>query len=136
MSNNLTLIKYQLDDNDGRYLEDTGEVITSSFIDENILHDLIEVAPLAKLIIYEKAGSDEFSEADCLQNEKIPEILNFVEKKFIDLFKKVKINAIENSEDELVNTMSILRLITNLYSLLKTKYTEYKSDNTVVVKLG
>lgn len=135
MSNNLTLIKYQLDIG-GRYLEDTGEVIASSFIGEDVLDDLIKVAPLAKLTIYEEVGSDESSEADCLQNEKIPEILDFVKNKFVDFFKKTEVSALEKSDEKLIEAMSTVRSITNLYFLLETKYIKYKSDDTVVVKLG
>lgn len=135
MSTNFTLIKYQLGTN-GRYLEDSGERIASSFISEETLQDLIKVAPLAKLTIYEEDGSDKFSESDCLQNEKIIEVLNFVKNRFIVMIKKTEISAIESNDESFIETISEFRSITNLYYLLETKHAKYQSDDTVIVKLG
>lgn len=135
MSTNLILMKYQLGIN-GRYLEDSGERIASSFISEEDLSDLIKVAPLAKLIIYEEDGSDDSSEAECLQNEKIIEALSFVKNKFIDLLKKTETSVIENEDAAMIEALSEFRSITNLHYLLDIKYTKYQSDDTVIVKLG
>lgn len=135
MSTNLTLIKYQLGTK-GRYLEDSGERIESSFISEEDLSELIEVAPLAKLTIYEEDGSDECSEADCLQNEKINEALIFVKSRFIELLSNTDISATENTDAVLIESISKFRSITNLYHLLEIKRAKYQSDDTVVVKLG
>ena len=135
MSINLTLIKYDLDSKQ-RYLEDSGEVIATSFIAEDILQTFREMETLATLDIYEEVGSDKFSETDCLQNEKIPEILVFVKSKFIELFEITKVSITKTQGDELVEAMSIFRSITNLYFLLETKCKKYKSDDTVIIKLG
>ena len=135
MSTNLMLIKYRLGIN-GRYLEDSGELIASSFISEENLSALINEAPLAKLTIYEEDGSDEFSEIDCLQNQEIDKALRFARKKFIDLFKKTDLSAIENSDDDSTEALSKFRSISNLYYLLEIKHAKYQSDDTVVVKLG
>lgn len=135
VSTNLTLIKYQLAA-DGRYLEESGERIASTFISEEILHDLIEITPLAKLTIYEEEGSDESSEADCLQNEKIFESLNFVKTQFINLISEAKISELESADESLIKSISDFRSITNLYYLLEIKHDKYQSDDSVVVKMG
>jgi hypothetical protein len=135
MSTNLTLIKYQLGV-EGRYLEESGECIASSFIDEETLNDLIKVTPLAKLIIYEEEGTDEFSEADCFQNEQIYEALSFINNRIITLIRKTQLSDVENMDEELSKVISEFRSITSLYHLLEIKYEKYQSDETVVVKLG
>ena len=135
MSTNLTLIKYQLGAN-GRYLEESGERIESSFISEENLSELIKVAPLAKLTIYEEDGSDASSEADCLQNNKIAEALNFVKSRFIDLFNKNKMSTTRGADEFLIESISEFRSITNLFHLLEIKRVKYQSDDSVVVKLG
>jgi len=135
MSNILTLMKYELDSN-GRYLEDTGTIIESSFISEDLLKALIERVPPAKLTIFEELGSDESSDAICLQNDKIQEALDFIKNEFILLLKASKISTIENSNERLLEAISALRMITNLYSILEIKFEKYKSDDTVVIKLG
>jgi hypothetical protein len=135
MSNNLILIKYQLG-TAGRYLESSGEVIASSFDDDGLLEELREIAPLATLTIYEDEVSDEASEAECLLNEKIPEIMELIKARFIQLLKCTEVATLENSADELVRSISAFRTITNIYQLLEIKYLKYRVDDTVIVKLG
>lgn len=135
MSNNLTLIKYRLGSN-GRHIEESGEVIASSFVSDDLLSELIKIAPLATLNIYEEEGSDEYSDTECLHNEKLSEILSLVKKVFIGLLETERAPNFENNEDEFRNLISEFRSITNLYQLLEIKYLKYKNDDTVIIKLG
>ncbi len=133
MSTNLTLIKYRLGSN-GHPLEDSGEVIASSFISAELFSELVEIAPLATLDIYEEEGSDEYSNTECLHNEKIPEILAFVKAKFINLFEEKKSSIFENNDNELDDLISKFRSITNLYQLLEIKNIKYMNDVTAIIK--
>lgn len=135
MSTNLSLMKYKLGVQ-GRYLEDSAERIALSFIGEATLSGLVKVAPLAKLTIYEEDGSDEFSEADCLQNDRVCDAFDFIKSRFVELLKATDVSTIEDSSDELAKSISDFREITNLYYLLEIKCAKYQSDDTVIVKLG
>lgn len=135
MSTTLTLIKYNLGI-DGRYLEDSGERIASSFISEENLNSLIQKVSLAKLTIYEEDGSDKCSEVDCLHNEEIFEALIVIKKIFIGLLKRADEFVVENSDEKLNEALSEFRSLTNIHYLLEIKHTKYQTDDTAIVKLG
>lgn len=135
MATNLNLIKYDLN-MEGRYLEEKGEIITTSFISENVLNDIKEIAPFAVLKIFEEENSDEYSETDCFQNDKIPEIIALIQNKFIELIEQIELLKLQNNQEYIEESISTFRSITNLYYLLEIKFKKYVHDDSVIVKLG
>lgn len=144
MSKELALLQF-IENSDGLICEDSSDEIESSAISVELLDELIENFGLDTQEISEEYGSTEKSTYSFIPNDKIDDIIEFLEDRYIreiestahqlGLTDKSQGNAhiIVNGQSR--ETRLSLRLFLNVFSLIELKNTQFKQDNFTFIKV-
>ncbi|SHO59190.1 hypothetical protein [Vibrio quintilis] len=144
MSKELALLQF-IENNDGLICEDYSNEIESSGISVELLDELIENFGLDTQEISEEYGSAEKSTYSFIPNDKIDDIIEFLEDRYIREIESTahQLGLTDNSQGNaqiIVNGQSretrlSLRLFLNVFSLIELKNTQFKQDNFTFIKV-
>jgi hypothetical protein len=135
MSQSLSLVEYQADENGNLYEEDC-HVIESAFITPEVINSIekqLEDKPLL-----EEIGTTASSVMKCLENSSLDKVLSILEMEFIKFIASEPANNAKSLvvRDEISSLINEFRTISNLYHVIKLKKEKFENYPNVVLKLG
>jgi hypothetical protein len=135
MSQSLSLVEYQADENGNLYEEDC-HVIESAFITPEVISSIEE--QLQDKALLEESGTTASSMMKCLENSSLDKVLSILEMEFIKFFTSMPANNAKSLivRDEISHLINDFRIITNLYHVIKLKKEKFENYPNVVLKLG
>lgn len=140
MSQSLFLVKYETSE-DGKMYEVGSEVIESAFISADLFEKISDNYSLAECEIFEAIGSEESSQIDCIDGNKIDSIQVLLENEFLSLLveestknKYVRIDIV--SKTDLYESINKFKTLANLISLFKLKTEKYQNVTSALIKIG
>lgn len=137
MSQNLSLVEYQTDE-DGNLYEDHCRIIESAFITPEVINSIEAQRLLADKPLLEEVGTTTSSVMKCLENSALDKVLSMLEIEFIKFLTSDAANNAKNIliRDEISSLIGDFRTITNLYHVIKLKKDKFEHHSNVVLKLG
>jgi len=137
MSQNLFLVKYQMDEKGNPY-EDKCEIIESAFITPELVNLIEKEKLLEDKRLLEEIETVEFSNITCIENYSLNKALEILQDEFIQLILKTsdKLKSVVFNSDEISSSMDEYRTITNLQHIIKLKKDKFEHSPNVVLKLG
>ncbi|MGO5000502.1 hypothetical protein [Oceanisphaera sp. W20_SRM_FM3] len=144
MSKELALLQFTAN-SDGLICEEHSNEIESSSISVELLDELIENFGLNAQEISEEYGSSEKSTYEFIPNDKIDDIVEFLEDRYIRELK-LTVHQLGLTDDSQGSTNLIvsgqcrktrlsLRLFLNVFSLIELKNTQFKQDSFTFIKV-
>ena len=144
MSKELALLQF-IENSDGLICEDFSDEIESTGISTELLDELIEKFGLDTQEISEEYGTAEKSTYSFIPNDKIDDIIEFLEDRYIAEIKSTvhQLGMTDNSQGSahlIVNEKSRetrlrLRLFLNVFSLIELKNTQFKQEKFTFIKV-
>jgi lysyl-tRNA synthetase class I len=135
MSQSLSLVEYQADENGNLYEEDC-HVIESAFITPEVISSIEQ--QLENKPLLEETGTTASSMMKCLENSSLDKVLSILEMEFIKFITSESANNAKSLviRDEISSLINDFRTITNLYHVIKLKKEKFENYPNVVLKLG
>jgi len=137
MSQSLSLVEYQADE-DGNLYEDDCHIIESAFITPEVINSIEEQRLLQDKPLLEEVGATASSVMKCLENSSLDKVLSILEIEFIKFLTAEPANNVKSLviRDEISALINDFRTITNLYHVIKLKKEKFENYPNVVLKLG
>ncbi|WP_252176555.1 hypothetical protein [Endozoicomonas sp. 4G] len=152
MSQSINLVKYEAA-NDGKLYETKTDLIETAFVTSSLLEELKGQFSLTEKNIFEALGSEDHYSIDCFNDSDVEAAIRKLEDIFLSILKSEGKNlcderggtASENlpsklsahiSSQDIGDSISRFRTLTNLIHVFKLKHNQFRTDNSVVLKVG
>lgn len=112
------------------------ETLQETYLGNDTYKQITATVNLATLKVFEEANSDEYSELDCILNEDISKVFDMIKNSIISKILNFRDESEKNIRENLELHINEMRMLTNIYELLRKKLFIYGNDNSVIVKIG